>query len=168
MSCLRTNVHIRVIFIFPHENRYFYKFWFEILKNDAHNGDWKKYLVTEHPRFGHKITIGCLIAKLNSKKYIQAEGNFHPSKLHWVTNPDDTLHLHMDTSWVSCHDALTKAKSLNKGTLSETRPSTLETCRQLWPHEDHWEMPNPFIGNDDPYYDNHDLDVDEWFQGRDG
>ena len=75
----------------------------------------------------------------------------------------------MDTSWVSCHDALTKAKSLNKGTLSETRPSTLETCRQLWPHENHWEMLNPFIGNDDPYYDNHDPDIDEeWFQGRDG
>ena len=34
-------------------------------------------------------------------------------------------------------------------------------------------MPNPFIGYDDPYYDDHDPDfganVDkEWFQGKDG
>ena len=57
-------------FIFPHENRYFQKFWFEILKNDAYNGDWKKYPLIVHPRFGHKITIGCLIAKLNSKNDI--------------------------------------------------------------------------------------------------
>ena len=38
------------------------------------------------------------------------------------------------------------------------------------PHEDHWEMPNPFIGHDDPYYHNYDPDADvdeEWFQGRD-
>jgi len=26
---------------FPNNNRYFEKFWFEILKNDAHDGDWK-------------------------------------------------------------------------------------------------------------------------------
>ena len=80
--------------------------------------------------------------------------------MHWVTNPNDTLYSHMDTSWVSCYQALTKAESLNKGTLSETRPSTLETCRQLWPHEDHWEMPNSLIGYDDPYYHNHDPDAD--------
>ena len=39
------------------------------------------------------------------------------------------------------------------------------------PHEDHWEMPNPFIGHDDPYHHNYDQDADvdeEWFQGRDG
>ena len=38
-------------------------------------------------------------------------------------------------------------------------------------HEDHWEMPNPLIGYDDPQYHNHDPDEDadeEWFHGRDG
>ena len=159
--------------IFPRENRYFQKFQFEILKNDAYNGDWKKYLITEHPRFGHKIIIGCIIAKLNSKKDIRVEGIFHPSEMHQVTNPYDTLHLHMDTTWASCHHALTKVESLNKGTLSETGPSTLEAYRQQWPHVDLQEMPNPFIGYDDPYYDDHDPDfganVDkEWFQGKDG
>ena len=32
-------------------------------------------------------------------------------------------------------------------------------------------MSNPFIGHNDPYYENHGLDADvdeEWFQGRDG
>ena len=58
--------------VFPRENRYFQKFWFEILKNDSHNEDWKKYPVTEHPRFGHKITTGCMVANLNSKKDIRA------------------------------------------------------------------------------------------------
>ena len=48
-----------------------------------------------------------------------------------------------------------------------------EVCKQQWPHKDHWEMPNPLIGYDDPYYHNHDPDVnadvdEEWFQGRDG
>ena len=47
---------------FPHENIYFQKFWFEILKNDAHNGDWKKYPITEHPRFGHKISTWSMIS----------------------------------------------------------------------------------------------------------
>ena len=93
--------------------------------------------------------------------------------MHWVTNPDDTLHLHMDTTWASCHHTLTNAESLNKGTLSKTGPSTPEAYRQQQPHEDHQEMPNPFIGYNDPYYDNHDPDVDanvneEWSQGRDG
>ena len=46
--------------VLPCEHKYFLKFWFEILKNDAHNRDWKKYPITEHPRFGHKITIGLL------------------------------------------------------------------------------------------------------------
>ena len=58
--------------VFPLENRYFQNFWFEILKNDAHDKDWKKYPVIEHPKFGHKITTGFIIAKLNSKKDIQA------------------------------------------------------------------------------------------------
>ena len=69
-------------FIFPRVNRYFQKIWFEILKNDAHNGDWKKYPITVHPRFGHKTTTGCLIAKLNSKNDIQAEEIFHPLEMH--------------------------------------------------------------------------------------
>ena len=59
-----------------------------------------------------------------------------------------------------------KDRILNMGTLSEIGSSTLEAYRQQWPHKDPWEMPNPFIGHDDPYYDNHDPDVDvdeEWF-----
>ena len=93
--------------------------------------------------------------------------------MHWVTNPNDTLHSHMDTSWVSCYQAPTKAESLNKGILAKIVPTDPELCRQQLPHEYHWEMPNLFIGHDDPYYDNHDSDVnadidEEWFQGRDG
>ena len=33
-------------YIFPHGNKYFHKFWFEILKTDAHNGEWIKYPTT--------------------------------------------------------------------------------------------------------------------------
>ena len=58
----------------------------------------------------------CLIAKLNSKNDIWAEGIFHPLEIHWVTKPKDTLYLHIDTSWISCH---TKAQSFNKGILSK-------------------------------------------------
>ena len=54
-------------YIFPHGNKYFHKFWFEILKNDAYDGEWIKYLKTEHPKFGHKVTLACLVAKLHSK-----------------------------------------------------------------------------------------------------
>ena len=111
-------------FIFSHESRYFQKFQFEILKNDAHGGDWKKYPIIEHPRFGHKITKGCIIAKLNSKKDIQVDGIFHPSETHWVTNLDGTLYLHMDTSQVSYHHALTKVESLNKGILQKKDQAT--------------------------------------------
>ena len=133
----------------------------------------EKYPVTKHPRFGQTITTGCMVAKLNSKKDIQAKGIFHPSEMHWVTNLDDTFHLHMDITWASCHHALTKTESLKKGILSKTGPSSPEAYRQQWPYEDHWEMPNPIIGYDNPYYDNHDPDVDagvdeEWSQGRDG
>ena len=71
-----------------------------------------------------------MIVKLNSKNDIQAEGIFHPSKIHWLTNPDDSLHLHMDTIWACCHNALRRTKSLNMRTLSETRPSTPEAYRQ--------------------------------------
>ena len=77
----------------------------------------------------------------------------------------------MDVSWVSCHHSLTMAESLNKGISPEIIPTGLDVCKQQWPHEDHWEMPNPLIGYDDPQYHNHDPDEDvdeEWFQGRDG
>ena len=57
--------------------------------------------------------------------------------MHWVNNPNDTLHSHMDTFWVSCYQTLTKAESLNKGILSEMVPTDLEVCRQQWLHEDH-------------------------------
>ena len=117
-------------YIFPRGNRYFHKILFEILKNDAYDGDWIKYPITEHPRFGHKITSTCYIAKLNSKNDIRAEGIFHPAKMHWVSNLGDTLHTHMDTSWVSCHHALTMTESLNKGILFEIVPTDLEVCRQ--------------------------------------
>ena len=121
---------------FPHENIYFQKFWYEILKNDAHNGDWKKYPITEHPRFGLKITTWSMIAKLNSKKEIWAKGILHPPEIHWLTNPNDSLHLHMDTTWACCQNALTKTKSLNMGILSETGPSTPKAYKQQWPAED--------------------------------
>ena len=32
------------------------EFWLEILKNDAHEGEWIQYPKVEHPRFGCKIT----------------------------------------------------------------------------------------------------------------
>ena len=66
----------------------------------------------------------------------------------------------MDTSWVSCHHALTMTESLNKGILSEIVTIDPEVCKQQWPHEDHWKMANPLIGYDDPYYHNHELDAD--------
>ena len=62
-------------------------------------------------------------------------------------------------------------ESLNKRILPEIIPTNPDVYRQQWPYEDHWEMPNPFIGHDDPYYHNYDPDADvdeEWFQGRDG
>ena len=64
------------------------------MKNDAHEGKWIQYLKTEHPRFGCKITSACLMAKLNSKNDIRAKRVFHPTEIHWVTNPDGTLHTH--------------------------------------------------------------------------
>ena len=39
-------------YIFSHGNRYFRKFWLEILKNDAHEVEWIKYPKAKHPRFG--------------------------------------------------------------------------------------------------------------------
>ena len=160
-------------YIFPIENRYFHKFWFDILKNDAYNGKQIKYPSTEHPRFSIKITSATLIVKLHSKNDVRTEGLFHPAKIQWLTNPDGTLHTYRDLSWVSCYYALTLTESLNKGILSQTVPMDPETCRKQLPHEDHWEMPNPLEGYDDPYSHNHDSDVnadvdEERFQGRDG
>ena len=117
-------------YIFPRGNRYFRKFWHEILKNDAHEGEWIKYPKVEHPRFGCKITSAYLVAKLNSKNDIRAEGIFHTAEIHWVTNLDGTLHTHMDTSWVSCHHALTMTESLNKGILFEIVTIDPEVCKQ--------------------------------------
>ena len=77
-----------------------------------------------------------MISKLNSKKEIRAEGIFHPPKIHWLTNPNDSIHLHMDTIWACCLNTLTKTKSHNKGTLSETGPSTPKAYKQKWPAED--------------------------------
>ena len=91
--------------------------------------------------------------------------------MYWVTNSDGTLHTHSDVSWISCHYSLTMAESLNKGILPDIVPTGPYVCKQQWPHEDHWELPNPLIGYDDPQYHNHDPDEDvdeEWFQGRDG
>ena len=131
------------------------------------------YPTTKHPRFGCQITLACLVAKLNSKNDILAEGILHPIEIHWVTNLDGTLHTYMDTFWVSCYHALTMTKSLNKGILFEIVPSDPEVCRQQWAYKDHQEIPNPLMGYDDLYYHNHDLDVnvdvdEESFQGRDG
>ena len=132
-------------YIFPQENKYFHKFWFEILKNDAHDGEWIKYPKIEHPKFGPKVTSACLVAKLHSKNNIRAQGIFHPTEMYWVTNSDRTFHTHLDVSWVSCYHAFTMAKSLNKGIFLEIIPTSPDICKQQWPHEDHWEMPNPLI-----------------------
>ena len=111
------------IYIFPRGNKYFHKFWSEILKNDAHDGEWIKYPKTEHSKFGHKVTSACLIAKLHSKNNIWAQGIFHPAEMYWVTNSDRSLHTHLDISWVSCYHALTMAESLNKGIFPEIIPT---------------------------------------------
>ena len=91
--------------------------------------------------------------------------------MYWVTNLDGTLHTHLDVSSVSCYHALTMAESFNKRIFPEIIPTDPDVCKQQWPHEDHWEMPNPLIGYDDSHYHNHDPgdDVDEeWYQGKDG
>ena len=156
-------------YTFLHDNKYFNKFWHEILKNDAHDGQWSKYHKADHPRFGQKITSACIVAKLNSKNNVQAEGIVHPPDVHWVTNADGTIHRHTDVSWISCHYSLSMAESLNQGIFPEIVPADPDVCRQQWPYQHHWEMPSPF-DFDDPYYHNHDPDADideEWFQGRD-
>ena len=85
-----------------------------------------------------------MIAKLNSKKDIQVEGISHPPEIHWLTNPDDSLHLHMDTTWACCQNALRMTESLNMGTLSKIGPGTPEAYKQHWPDEDDpSKMPNP-------------------------
>lgn len=88
--------------LFPNNNRYFEKFWFEILKNDVHNGDWKQYTTEVHPRFGHRITAGSMIVKFNSKNDVQAEGIFHPLEVLWLTNPNNSLLVHVDPSRSCC------------------------------------------------------------------
>ena len=72
------------------------KIWFEILKNDAHNGDWKQYTTAVHPRFGHRITAGSMIVKFNSKNDVQTEEIFHPPEVHWLTNPNNSPHEHVE------------------------------------------------------------------------
>ena len=114
---------------FPSGNKYFHKFWFEILKNDAHDGEWIKYPKTEHPKFSHKVTSACLVAKLHSKNNIRAQGIFHPVEMYWVTNSDGSLHTHLDVSWVSCYHALTMAESLNKGIFPEIIPTGPNVCK---------------------------------------
>ena len=74
---------------------------FEILKNDAHDGEWIKYPKTQHPKFGYKVTLACLVAKLYSKNNIQAQGIFHLVEMYWITNSDGTLYTHLNVSWVS-------------------------------------------------------------------
>ena len=85
-------------YVFPQGNKYFHKFWSEILKNDAHDGEWIKYPKIEHPKFGHKVTSAYLVAKLHSKNNIRAQEIFHPVEMYWVTNSDGTLHTHLDVS----------------------------------------------------------------------
>ena len=65
-------------YIFPRGNRYFRKLWFELLKYDAHEGEWIDYPKVEHPRFGCKITSARLFAKLNSKNDARIEKNLSP------------------------------------------------------------------------------------------
>ena len=93
------------------------------MKNDAHNGEWIRYPKTEYPKFGHKVTSACLVAKFNSKNNIRAQGILHPTEMYWITNSDGSLHTHLDVSWVSCYHALTLAKSFNKGIFPEIIPT---------------------------------------------
>ena len=107
------------------------------MKNDAHNSEWVKYHKIEHPRFGHKVTSTCLVAKLHFKNNIRAQGIFHPAEMYWVTNSDGTLHTHLDVSWVSCYYSLTMAESLNNGIFLEIIPTGPDVCKQQWPHYCH-------------------------------
>ena len=84
----------------------------------------------EHPKFGHKVTSACLVAKLHSKNNIRAQGIFHPAEMFWVTNSDGTLYTYLDVSWVSCYHAFTMAESLNKGTPREIIPTGPDVCKQ--------------------------------------
>ena len=119
-----------------------------------------------------------MIVKLNSKNDVQAEGIFHQPEVHWLTNPNNSLHVHVDPSWSCWHKALRWIETLNTGIENPNEPgqSTLEVYHQQLPCVESWELPNPFqVGHyfaiNDPYYDNHDPDVDlddDWYQGRDG
>ena len=101
----------------------------------------------------------------------QKESSTHQRCIGSLTQMTLSIHTWTPLGYlVSCHQALTKAESLNKRILSEIVPTDSKVCRQQWPHEDHWEMPNPLIGYDDSYYHNYDpnANIDEkWFQGRD-
>ena len=99
------------------------------MKNDAHDGEWIKYLKSEYLKFGHKVTSVCLVAKLHSKNNIQAQGIFHLAEMYWVTNSDGTLYTHLDISWVSCYHAFTMAESLNKRIFPDIIPTDPDVCK---------------------------------------
>ena len=124
--------------LFPNNNRYFENFWFEILKNDAHDGDWKRYTIEAHPRFGHRITIRSIVVKFNSKYDFQAKGIFHPPEVHWLTNPNYSLHVHVDSSWSCCQKPPKWTETLNIGIQNpnDSGPSTPEVYHQQLPHVD--------------------------------
>ena len=84
------------------------------------------------------------------------------SEVLWLTNPDDSLHVHMDITWACCQNALRRAESLNMRILSETGSSTPEAYKQQWTYEGNLfrEMVNPLIGYEDPFYDNNDPNAD--------
>ena len=119
-----------------------------------------------------------MIVKFNSKNDVQAERIFHPPEVHWLTNLNNSLHVHVDPSWSYYLKALKWTETLNTGIQNpnDSGPSTPKVYHQQLPHVDSWELPNPLLAahhfiNNDPYYDNHepDLDIDDdWFQGRDG
>ena len=46
-----------------------------------------------------------MIVKFNSKNDVQPEGIFHLPEVHWLTNPNDSLNVHVDPSWSCCQKA---------------------------------------------------------------
>ena len=53
-------------YIFPQGNKYFHKFWSEILKNDAHNGEWVKY-----HKIGKSSDVDAEVSKPMSKPAVR-------------------------------------------------------------------------------------------------
>ena len=114
-----------------------------------------------------------MIVKFDSKNDVQAEGIFHPPEVHWLTNPNNSLYVHVDPSWSCCQKVLRWTETLNTRieNPNELGPSTPEVYHQQLPYVDAWELPNLFLVghhfiNNDPYYDNHDPDLDidnDWF-----